>query len=273
MYKTVHHVLVGTSIVRNASRQLKSLESCARAAPGTPDDEQCHPSRLDTGILDELKSMVSGSPYLLSAELNAMRPWLEAAPSIRGNLIHRVTLYVSDSGASRLAATILEWYLQSVGVGDVEPVIVRGFGLPSRFVEGLLAFQQEVSSRLRRDSSEGYCVLMNLTGGFKMESAVGLLVALPYASAVYYVHESFRKTVVLPVSVFMNKEWAKRIFERIRTVPRPVGGVTGYIIEGGDEILDCWASSLQPLGLVERFQGGYRLSPELVNLIRVVTGG
>ncbi len=273
MYRTVHHVLVGTSIVRNASRRIQGLEVCARAAPGTPEDERCHPSRLDNRLVEELKIMVSGSPYVLSAELNAMRPWLNADPSAREYLLYGVTLYVSDSGAARLAAAILRDYFESVGVSRVEVVVIEGFGLPARFVEGLLGLQRELSSRLRRDRDEGYCVLMNLTGGFKMESAVGLLVASSYASAVYYVHESFRRTVVLPVAAYMNKAWAKRLLGRVKPVSRPVGGVTGYIVEGKDAVLDCWASSLQPLGLIESVERGYRLSPELVSLIQVVTGG
>ncbi len=218
----VHIVLVGTSVWRNLASALEGrgleqvkqhLESrglatsgvrdavgrCARARPGSHEDVEC--GRLASGGSPAARAALEAvglDPRGVSAELNAMWPWLEAWGSGSRGALAGVYLVHSDTGAGGAAADVLRRYLESLGV-RAEAVLVRGLGSPGSLASGLSELYRLVSQLAERHSSEGECVLLNPTGGFKVESGYALLAAMRRALAAYYIHETFRDVVILPL--------------------------------------------------------------------------
>ncbi len=212
MTGSVHLVLVGTSLIRNAYRVLSQGGAGGCAAPpgcvellrvcgGEPrarDEEECC-RRLGGGeardCLAAVACLLDRDPYGMSAELNAM-DWV-----LRGGCsgVDRVVLYASDTPEGRLAAEMLAAWLRPACRGaEVEARIVQGLGRKP-FWTGLV----ELAVTLARDAREAYLdgklVYLNATGGFKPESAAALLAAQAVAPIhPYYKHEAMRETVVLP---------------------------------------------------------------------------
>ena len=90
-------------------------------------------------------------------------------------------------------------------VGELKPSVraytVKDLGKsePHYFYSGLLSLTCCI---LREISSRNNKYYLNMTGGFKPESAYATAVAMmrvPQIEAIYYVHESFRDLVLLPI--------------------------------------------------------------------------
>ena len=212
MAGSVHLVLVGTSLLRNAYRVLSRGEPGGCEAPsgclellqvcgGDPrarDEAECC-RRLSGGeardCVAAVACLLDRDPYGMSAELNAM-DWV-LRRGCEG--VDRVVLYASDTPEGRLAAEMLAAWLRPACRGaEVEAKTVRGLGRQP-FWGGLV----ELAVTLARDAREAYLgdklVYINATGGFKPESAAALLAAQAVAPVhPYYKHEAMRETVVLP---------------------------------------------------------------------------
>jgi len=132
-----------------------------------------------------------------------MRPYLQRPEQIAG-----VHLVVTDTQDGKLCAEVLERYLRGVGIRQVSR-----HTLPARetltarpddpepsdeLIDGLVDLRDHLLEFIRRRQDEGLAVLLNATGGFKPEVAVLVSVGGLLAVPVYYVHESFRETVLLP---------------------------------------------------------------------------
>ncbi|MGC9113409.1 putative CRISPR-associated protein [Acidilobus sp.] len=201
--KFSHHMTVGTSFLRNASRsagldrgQADLLERCSRLDVDAEDEcERLAGAGRSDPLLDRLRYYLSSRPYEASAELNSLQPFLEA-----GMVQRAVLYYYSDSGAAHLVAVLLGEHLRGQGV-DVELVAV-GEGernLPA----GLLNLLREVGSRASQDSSKGYVVMLNITPGFKAEAAYSTLGVILHSvtALAYYRHEAMKTTVGVPLLV------------------------------------------------------------------------
>ncbi len=268
-YPVAHLVLVGTSVLRNLASRAGDRQSrvysilagqgydpveVAEAArrcqqPGdNVEAERCSSGDLLRLLERAGADAVDHDPYTLSAELNAMRPWHEAFRMGGRQAMARVVLFATDTGPGRLSARILREHLARLGA-DVEFRVVRDLGVPGQFPRGLRNLVDELRSAARRESADK-AVALNITGGFKAETSVALIGAAPAGLDIaYYIHESMRETVVLPVVPLFNPAEANLILSarggRVRDPPDWVARLASAVaalglarIEDGEIVLD-----------------------------------
>ncbi|ABL78661.1 putative CRISPR-associated protein, APE2256 family [Thermofilum pendens Hrk 5] len=187
---------VGTSILRNAASRASGdlagrLRSWASARVGSREDaeagERAAPGTPEFKFLYDVLAL---DPRGVSAELNAMWPYLEAGR------VAAAYLLASDSGASTLCASVLKEYL---GEHGVEVEVERVADLGRDFDKGLYNLLDALSRAVEGYRRRGYAVYVNATGGFKPETAVVYAAASLFgASRVYYIHETMGEVVELP---------------------------------------------------------------------------
>ncbi|WP_052833578.1 putative CRISPR-associated protein [Staphylothermus hellenicus] len=251
LYRFLHLVTVGTSIIRNASFH-ESVEAGVRerlakwsmAPPHSGEDVEAGNRAVPSSKeFREVLGFVSGSPRRASAELNAFIGYLERLVS-RGidGVSHYLVLFGSDTGAGWFSTRILEEYLGSlVGqdlsrtwgvrghfIGGVEAYRVRGLGV--NFQDGILNLLGKVK-KIVISMGKGYDrVLANLTGGFKPESAAILVVAgMLGIDTVYYIHEAMREVAEIPVIPLTIEPNAKKILEN--ALENNIGGAEQKLLE------------------------------------------
>ncbi len=198
-----HIVTVGTSVIRNVStlaprfnvpmEVVERFRRWSQAPPRSFEDAEAG-QRASPGCeeLEHALEILASNPYAVSAELNAMRKYLEA------RMVDAAVLLASDTGTSEFSARVLSEYLSSEGV-EVEVHRVRDLGLD--FHRGLLNLIDAVAAAVSKYRSRGYRVWINLTGGFKLETAVLYLAACLSRMGVekaYYIHETMKETVEVP---------------------------------------------------------------------------
>jgi putative CRISPR-associated protein (TIGR02619 family) len=274
-----HIVLVGTSVWRNLDNALKgaprlshvrqhleslgltsreareAAELCARATPGSHGDAQCG-RRASPGSPAgrAAREAVVFDPWAMSAELNAMKPWLEALEEGRAGAVGRVILVHSDTGAGSAASAVLRQAIEQRWPGvRVEEHVAQGLGSPESLVEGLSSLYRLIAHLAGEAAGRGECVLLNPTGGFKVESGYALLAAQRRALAAYYIHESFHETVVLPLPPLAA------LVEEARRAGRCGGD--WCVVAGGAE---CLVDALEPVGLARRGPGGVEVSKSVL---------
>ena len=205
----LHLVTVGTSILRNALLAARRegrddvagvLGACAD--PASLDEARCERElRPGTPAWDYAAAYLAADPYRASAELNAMKHFLDyGGGECRRSLIDKVILYHSETHAGEAAARILASFLRDACGVEAEVRAVPGLGVHERFWEGVAYLAKEIICTSRRAAAEGCVVLANATGGFKPEAGVVMAAAsLGRVSGVYYIHEAAREPVYLPV--------------------------------------------------------------------------
>ena len=138
--------------------------------------------------------MLSSSPYTMSAELNAMKWVLE--DGCRD--VRRIVLYASDTIPGMKCAELLKSYLETRCRAEIAVRVVKG--LAREMWLGISNLGKHIVDDVVEARRAGLDVYINLTGGFKPESGIALLAAaVSGANAVYYIHESFRDVVWLPI--------------------------------------------------------------------------
>ncbi|QOJ78804.1 putative CRISPR-associated protein [Infirmifilum lucidum] len=199
--RAYHIVTVGTSLVRNAEsmgrglvpdRILEKFAKWARAPVRSLEDAEAG-GRASEGTeeFEAALQILASDPYRASAELNAMRPYLEEG-SVAG-----AALLSTDSGVAFFCASVIAKYLRDSGV-EAEIRRVPQLGLD--FDEGLYNLLDEAAGLAEEARKRGLLVYLNLTGGFKPEgSALYALAPLIGANRAYYVHEYTRGHVELPI--------------------------------------------------------------------------
>lgn len=199
-----HIVTVGTSVIRNVpvlaprlglpDELVEKFRRWAQAPPRSPEDAEA--GRSASPGCEEFEralDVLASDPYVVSAELNAMKRYLEA------RMVDAAVLLASDTGASEFSARVLGEYLSSGGI-RVEVHRVRDLGLD--FHSGLLNLIDAAAAAITKYRREGYRVWINLTGGFKLETAILYLAACLSRMGVeraYYIHETMKDTVEVPV--------------------------------------------------------------------------
>lgn len=207
---TVHVVTVGISVLTNAARAgiLEGLD--------LRDDVAVSAIRADGQARARLVDHVRSDPWKASAELNAMRPYLE------GGSVEEAYLIATSTAACDLASDILQRVLREdfqVPVsGKGPPVLARDE--EARFAASLQALWDALLDFIRRRLAEGREVAINATGGLKPELAVCLVAGNLTGVPVYYRHEYFDRTVVLPPLV-----WALCPVEIRAALRRLAGGL------------------------------------------------
>lgn len=204
----IHVVTVGVSVLANAARR-----GVFRWSPA--DEAAASSARADPGVRQALIDHVRSNPWATSAELNAMRPYLEEGS------VEEVYLVGTATAACVLVMDVLGRVLrEDFGV----PVSGKGPAVTAeedeeRFARSLQALWEVLLDYVRHRLAEGKEVAINATGGLKPEMAVCLVVGNLTGVPVYYRHEHFDRTVVLPTLV-----WALCPFEIRESLRRLPGG-------------------------------------------------
>jgi len=204
----IHVVSVGTSVLRNLARDATRFGWCREVLEGRE-------IALTKGMVDEVVKALLANPRELSAELNAMYDYIESGD------VDEVYLLSTDTYEGELAAKLLKEFFDSKGI-DAYVIKVKYLGMD--FDEGLLHLIDEVAKVVKEARGKGCKVALNLTGGFKPESAFLYLAAcLLGINKVYYIHEvKTISKVELPVlEVTIPTEYVKLLKE--------IEGVTSYI--------------------------------------------
>jgi len=284
LYRVAHIVLVGTSLLRRLAGEARDPQSrVATILRGHGYDpyevagaaEKCLSPSLDeveaakclSGDLNRL--LVRAGADLLgdmpeaSAELTAMKPWLQALLEGGRGAVARVDLIATDTVQGKLAAHALREYFQRLGV-PAEVWVAEGLGVPGRFVAGLKSLKDLVSRRAAEAMAE-HAVNLNLTGGFKIENAIAMYAAAGKVDAAYYRHEAMRDTVVVPLRPLVDPQ-AHRILEDLKPAER-----RGWLqLENPPEWVARLVSAVAATGLA-RIDGGQALiSQELADIIRAL---
>lgn len=182
MVKWFHVVSVGTSSIRNFVR-----------ANGS-----------EPGSVDELVNFIAGDPRKASAELNAFLGFVKESMHAPPNEVG-VHLICSDTDECVLAGEAIGKFLKLKGyaVTPDSPKRVASLGVSEAvFDDGLANLIDEYFDAVERERKGGgeVRVYLNLTGGFKAEASVLLLAAaVSGAAAAYYIHESFKEVVTVPL--------------------------------------------------------------------------
>ena len=203
--KEFHAVTVGAGIVINASKRIKELENTLRnwlsITPGDPEEaEIIGRARKGDPIFDKILDLVTKEPKPMSPELNALISYVEASPKLAYEDIE-VGLYTTDTGVGWFTGMILYYTLRELGFKPVsQPTRIKGWGWGPEFLdETLKDVLDKISRVLNSKRKQGYRVYLNATGGFKPEVTFATLAALfVEADGVYYIHETYRKIVLLP---------------------------------------------------------------------------
>lgn len=224
MTKTLHIVLVGTSLLRNTVSLIERCASddeescsllgldkaqardavdtlhkadssgCRQPVPGTPSDRECSRIfRSHEPVRRAIDVFLSKDPSRASAELNAM----DEALGSGCQCIDEITLLSTDTEVGETAALTLKDYLARHCSVKVSVKRVPYLGVS--FAPGLENLKREI---VQVSQGRGGPVALNLTGGFKPEGAAAALIGyiLPNVYLAYYKHESFRDTVVMPLT-------------------------------------------------------------------------
>jgi putative CRISPR-associated protein (TIGR02619 family) len=188
--RQIHIISLGASIVANYSRKIKEL-------PPVSQDKKYGPA-----LVKPLFNFVRNNPYEASAELNALKEFLE------NGSVNEVHFIVTETNVSKTCARVLEKYLKSNGirVSGTQPIPGYYSDLPrsderaaQNFVEGLGKLRDSLIDYVRSKRKEKDVeVLINATGGFKPEVVVLSLVGSLMRCKVYYIHEFFKRTIFLP---------------------------------------------------------------------------
>jgi len=213
----VHIFLVGTSIIRNfasserMARLPDELRELVKSWTRVIDDPRAR-EHLGRGVLfQELVNFAKEKPRQASAELNAYLS-LIVDLGFKEFKADKVYLLHSDTYLCSLCARVLKEYL--VSEAEVETIAVYGLG--KIFEEGLANLFEGIL-RVARQHPHPDTVLLNATGGFKPESAIATLAAaLGNATAVYYIHEAFRKAEIIPLPVLKISEDTKQLLDIAR---------------------------------------------------------
>jgi putative CRISPR-associated protein (TIGR02619 family) len=190
---SIHVVTVGVSILTNAMR------SNVIPAMDLNGDPAFSEIAERAAVRDDLVGYVASDPWAASAELNAMRPFLEAGD------VGEVHLVTTTTAACALVSEVLMRVLRErFGVtvsGRAQPVEgIRDD--EERFAESLRRLYDGLIAYIRSRQREGEQVVINATGGLKPELAVCLVVGNLTGVPVYYRHEYARSTIVLPTLVW-----------------------------------------------------------------------
>ena len=233
MFRVLHVVTTGTSILRNSSnlctRLVELRDYCdvisAWASAGVDSTEDLEAGRNAipaSPVFKALLEALTSDPRRISAELNALFNYLD---TLRGPHEHYITLLSSDTGAGWLCTRLLEEFLKTMSripdvyvkgehyVKSVEAVRVQFLGRD--FVKGSLNLIAEAKKTTRKHRGVVNEVVFNPTGGYKPETGFLLLVAgLIGASRVYYIHETMREVAEIPVLPVTLTEPVKTILEK-----------------------------------------------------------
>ncbi len=281
----IHIVLIGTSVWRNLNSALmgrgfphirQHLESkglatnkvketakvCAEATPGSDKDAEC--GRRASGSSPAAiaaKEALLLDPRSMSAELNAMYPWLEMCQKRKKGCPTKVYLIHSETGAGEAVAEILASYLEDKKI-DVDVQMIHYLGNPQKLPEGLIELARTLRNISERHTSINECILVNPTGGFKVESGYAILALQARALAAYYIHETFKNVVLLPFKGLMYHPALRAILKKVRCDDL-------WCSLGSVSEVKCLVDALEPIGAIRISKDTVMLSKHVLEALRI----
>jgi len=218
-------ISAGTSVLRNFIRdraeRARELGISEWGSIGFDHPDQAKAQALATRssqVFRDLYEYVSSRPQRASAELNA---FLKAVSLFNHSPPSEVGIYLfsSDTGTGYLSASIVFEFLRSQGYRMLsdDPIRIKGLGRNLlSFEDSLIDLIEKVVIKILEWNSKGYKVYLNLTGGFKPESAYLLLAgALAGARRAYYIHELFEDVVFIPLPKLTIDQKLTKLIEKL----------------------------------------------------------
>jgi putative CRISPR-associated protein (TIGR02619 family) len=185
MKTKLHIISLGTSILNNF------------------DTRNPAPSKLKTPL-----AFLASDPAFASAEINSLdaRTGFLTSSKIAKSLT--ISLVYSSTAKGKKVATILRKFLKDK-VAGVNTIPFTGFeraadtayepAMAQTMAEESLAdLQTKIQRHIKKMRSVHDEIQLNITGGFKAESAIIYRVGLDQKLPVYYRHESFQRCIELP---------------------------------------------------------------------------
>jgi len=233
MYRILHIVTTGTSIIRNSFNLCTKLmglrdycdllRAWASASVDSSEDLEAGRNAIPASpVFKALLEALASDPRRISAELNAFFNYLD---TLRGLHEHYITLLSSDTGVGWLCTRVLEEFLKTMDkipgvyvknehyIKNIEAIRVQLLGRD--FIKGSLNLITEAKKATRKYRGLVDEVVFNPTGGYKPETGFLLLVAgLIGASRVYYIHETMHEVAEIPVIPVTIAEPVKTVFEK-----------------------------------------------------------
>ncbi len=195
MNATLHIVSTGTSLISNYTRIRKETDPAFN--PNNAQD------------LGQLATFLEKDPRTASAEINSLdnRTGLLGTAGRRDDLVVTVLHSATDQG--KRAAGVLERFLRD-RVRGIQTLPFIGFDRPANphysetdakadAEKSLSDLREKLAAHIAAMQAQGLAVQINCTGGFKAESAILYAVGRELKVPVYYMHESFRCCIDLPM--------------------------------------------------------------------------
>jgi putative CRISPR-associated protein (TIGR02619 family) len=218
MVRILHIETTGTSLLRNAATLCENYNSLAKHCAkldlwakadvdSTEDIEAGNNAVPGSLIFKGLLEALSSDPRRLSAEMNAFLSFLD---TLKGPHEHMVFLLSSDTGSGWLCSKVIEEFLRSMeripstyvnGEHLIKMVEIRRVPMLGRdFSKGTLNLVAETKKIITKFRPQVDEIAFNLTGGYKPETGFLLLTAgLLGANKAYYIHETMRRVVEVPI--------------------------------------------------------------------------
>lgn len=214
----IHIISVGASILTNYNREKDNKE-----LPSIDEDAKFENILTDKNKFNNILEFVRRDPFKASAELNALKSFIES------NEINEVHLVVTDTFVGKITSEIIKTILKERDILSSEKVIPGYYKDKARneadaefkFVNGLSKLRDSLLSfiKSKKTDSQNH-IYINATGGFKPEILILMLVGSLTKSRVYYIHEFFKGIIYLPPVFlpFVNNKISEALYE-ISTIP------------------------------------------------------
>jgi putative CRISPR-associated protein (TIGR02619 family) len=229
--KNFHVISTGTSILANFSREANKerkfkdvhdkylMKDWATLNPNDQrqkDIEAYIPEGNE--VHETLYEFIKKDPKSASAELNSFLSFIKEYGQSKDSI--ELALYCTDTANNRLCAQLVYEYLQEEGFRMVgEPIKIKGISALRDFESGLLEILDKVVRIIVDKSKQGYDIFISATAGFKPETTFFVIAASLCSlksPTVYYIHESFKSIVTLPLLPLQVPEEYLKIAEEFK---------------------------------------------------------
>ena len=209
MVKWIHVIPSGTSVLCNFERIKSSIASalgvigwCRACSEDPIQDVALRSARPGDRVFDALLNFISEDPEVASAELNALLKFVSLNSHVPPSEVG-VLIYSSDTGIGYLCASVIHEYLGREGYHllQIKPIRIPWLGRSEEvFDDALSNLLDLVVRKIIEWSKKGTPVYINATSGYKAETQfLVLAAAIAGARTAYYIHETFKDVVELPL--------------------------------------------------------------------------
>jgi len=221
----IHIISVGASIITNFKRKFTEID-----VPNIDEDKRFEIFLTDKTRLNGILEFVNDDPYRASAELNALKNFLEKKE------VDEVHLIVTDTFIGRITSEVISRWLKANGIisssktipGYYKEMAKDEVEAEEKFVKGLTDLRDSLLDFIKSKKSKdpGCEILINATGGFKPEILILMLVGSLTKCKVYYIHEFFKRTMILPPIFlpYVNNEISSALDEINSKPPKRISG-------------------------------------------------